>query len=106
VLTAEKPFRAVNLRSPPFLLADDEGSPQLPDLSNAGILRCHENGRAEGTLECPSADGHSKALRAFSCTVVSERIMKSSLRTTGMWPLSAACLDYKVFQNPSPKGAS
>jgi hypothetical protein len=58
-------------------------------LSTAGekrtavILR-HENGCAEGTLECPSVDGHSKAIRAFSCIVVSRGIMKSSLRMTAV----------------------
>jgi hypothetical protein len=70
--------------------------PALPHISwflgvrqSTGMSDCHENARAEGTLECPSADGldaalegcgcgkggveppHSKALRAFPRTVVS-----------------------------------
>jgi hypothetical protein len=47
-----KTLQAVILRSPPFLLADDEGPPQLPDFKTAEILRSYESGCAEGALEC------------------------------------------------------
>ena len=53
------------------------------------FLRCHENGSAgilpatSSTARCPATAGRMPALPGFSCTVVSRRITKSSLRTAG-----------------------
>jgi hypothetical protein len=44
---AEKPVGTVILTSPPFLLADDEGSPQLLDSTTAEILRSAQNDSLE-----------------------------------------------------------
>jgi len=43
-----KTLDTVILRSPPFLLADDEGSLQLLDFTTAEILRFAQNDSAEG----------------------------------------------------------
>jgi len=69
-----------------------------PSRSLATLAHCEvshippENLRAEATLECPSVDGNSKALRAYC-------------QGTGMWTrqLGAAYNDAKAVRSRSAK---
>jgi hypothetical protein len=61
----------------------------------SGMSDCHENGSAgilpatSSNARCPATAGRMPALPGFSCTVVSRRIMKSSLGMTPGWRFGA-----------------